>query len=72
MQSFHQFMMRYRGIKQDTKEKRLAEWMYHDHDFPKHSTDYDEISRYLEWNVPFNEAIQTFDDLWEEYQQSII
>ena len=67
MKSFYHFMMRYRGAKQTTDESRLADWMFNDHDFPKQSTSYDEISRYLEWNIPFTEAIQVFDRLWDEY-----
>ncbi|MBM7569887.1 uncharacterized protein YozE (UPF0346 family) [Aquibacillus albus] len=59
--------MRYRGLKQPTDESRLADWMFEDHDFPKHSASYDEISRYLEWNVPFVEAVQVFDKLWDDY-----
>ncbi|MDC3415320.1 YozE family protein [Aquibacillus salsiterrae] len=67
MQSFYHYMMRYRGAKVATDESRLAEWIFHDHDFPKHSTSYDEVSRYLEWNIPFTEAIGVFDRLWDDY-----
>ncbi|MCZ0701907.1 uncharacterized protein YozE (UPF0346 family) [Natronobacillus azotifigens] len=69
MKSFHEYMMRYRGAKlaSQKKERELAEWMFHDHDFPKHSCDYDEISRYLEWNIPFTDALRLFDQLWEDY-----
>ncbi len=62
-------MMRYRGNKQLDDQRKLADWMFIDHDFPKHSSSYDEISRYLEWNIPFPEAIQTFDQLWDLYQE---
>lgn len=68
MHSFYQYMMRYRGMKHITNESKLAEWMFRDHDFPKHSTSYDEISSYLEWNIPFTEALQVFDQLWEQYR----
>ncbi|WP_226034747.1 YozE family protein [Aquibacillus saliphilus] len=67
MRSFYHYMMRYRGAKQPTGESRLADWMFSDHDFPKHSFSYDEVSRYLEWNIPFTEAVQVFDRLWEDY-----
>ncbi len=61
-------MMTFRGIqnKQDLK-KRLADWMFHDFEFPKYTSEYDEISRYLEWNIPFPEALSIFDELWEQY-----
>ncbi|RCW64967.1 uncharacterized protein YozE (UPF0346 family) [Saliterribacillus persicus] len=68
MKTFYQYMMRYRGAKNTDKAYSLAEWMFYDHDFPKQSTDYDELSRYLEWTAPFPEALQTFDRLWDEYK----
>ncbi|PXW91767.1 uncharacterized protein YozE (UPF0346 family) [Streptohalobacillus salinus] len=67
VQAFYPYMMRYRGLKQKSDERELADWMFQDHDFPKTSSDYDEISRYLEWNIPFNRAIVTFDELWSDY-----
>lgn len=60
-------MMRFRGAKKSTDEWKLAEWIYQDHEFPKHSQSYDEISQYLEWNIPFNDAIYIFDQLWQDY-----
>lgn len=60
-------MMRYRGAKKTMEERKLADWIYEDHEFPKHSQSYDEISQYLEWNIPFNNAINLFDELWQEY-----
>ncbi|WP_440895687.1 YozE family protein [Amphibacillus sp. Q70] len=67
MTSFYKYMMRYRGAKKTTDERKLADWMYYDHEFPKHSQSYDEISQYLEWNIPFNDAIYLFDQLWQDY-----
>ncbi|QTM99597.1 YozE family protein [Sediminibacillus dalangtanensis] len=67
MRSFYHYMMRYRGSGPRTDERRLADWMFEAHDFPKQSTSYDEVSRYLEWNIPFTEATQVFDRLWEDY-----
>ncbi|WP_217585484.1 YozE family protein [Lentibacillus saliphilus] len=68
MKSFYHHMMSYRGKKPADDAARLADWMFHDHDFPKHSLDYDEISRYLEWNSPFSTALSLFDELWAVYQ----
>lgn len=68
MRSFYHYMMRYRDVKQQTNERKLADWMFEDHDFPKQSKSYDEISRYLEWNIPFTEASRVFDTLWDEYE----
>lgn len=68
MFTFYRFLMSYRGEKSPTNESRLADWCFYDHDFPKHSTNYHEISEYLEWNSPFPEALKTFDALWEAYE----
>ncbi|PKR78799.1 hypothetical protein CEY16_03325 [Halalkalibacillus sediminis] len=68
MKPFYHYMLQYRGVKdKDDPRKRLADWMFNDHDFPKQETDYDELSRYLELNSPFPEALQTFDDVWDDY-----
>lgn len=69
MKSFYHFMMRYRGNKQLDDTRKLAEWMFEDLSFPKHSTDYEQISSYLEWHTPFPSAIATFDQLWSEYEE---
>ncbi len=68
--SFYEYMMRYRGVKQVTDEKRLADWMFEDHDFPRQSEKYDEVSRYLEWNLPFTEVMSVFDALWYDYLET--
>jgi uncharacterized protein YozE (UPF0346 family) len=60
--------MKYRGIKSNSDEKKMAEWMFHDHAFPKHSHNYGEISDYLEWNIPFPNALMVFDRLWQIYE----
>ncbi|ENH97293.1 hypothetical protein J416_04723 [Gracilibacillus halophilus YIM-C55.5] len=68
MKSFYHFMMRYRGSGTN-HTNQLANWMFHEHDFPKQATDYHTISQYLEWHSPFTKAIATFDRLWDEYQE---
>lgn len=69
MRSFYHYMMTYRGTKQKDDKFRLADWMLHDHDFPKHSADYEEISNYLESNSPFTNALNVFDQLWDAYTE---
>lgn len=68
MRSFYHYMMRYRGNKQLDDEKRLADWMFDDHSFPKQAKTYDEVSRYLEWNAPFPNALSVFDRMYEAYK----
>lgn len=67
MLTFYQFMMSYRGKQKPDNESMLADHMFHDHDFPKHSIDYNEISNYLEWTSPFANAMAVFDELWDIY-----
>ncbi|GEN30557.1 uncharacterized protein YozE (UPF0346 family) [Cerasibacillus quisquiliarum] len=67
MRTFYQFIMSYRGKLVDDDESRLAEWIFNEHQFPKYSTSYDEISRYLEMNSPFINALSVFDTLWDVY-----
>lgn len=67
MRSFYHFILTYRGKKKPTDQSRLADFVFYDASFPKHSTDYDEISNYLEWNSPFTNALQVFDGLWDVY-----
>ncbi len=59
--------MTFRGKNKPDDQSKLANWVFHDHDFPKHSTDYYEISNYLEWNSPFPNALVVFDEIWEMY-----
>lgn len=68
MRSFYHYVMTYRGKKQADDKSRLADWMFRDHDFPKQSINYDEISDYLEWNSPFTNALRVFDELWDAYK----
>lgn len=67
MRPFYQFLMTFRNKKRADDQQVLAEWAFRDHDFPKHSTDYNELSNYLEWNSPFPDALTTFDELWDKY-----
>lgn len=59
--------MTFRGKKPPDDQCRLADWAFSDHNFPKQSKNYDEISNYLEWNSPFPTALTVFDELWEIY-----
>lgn len=67
MRTFYHYMMTHRGKRKADDKSRLADWIFHDHDFPKQSTDYNEISNYLEWNSPFPHALSVYDELWDLY-----
>lgn len=66
--SFYQFALRHRGgIKNDAKY-RFAEKMFDSHDFPKASTDFHQLSTYIEMQADEDLNASVFDELWEEYQ----
>lgn len=67
MKTYYQYLMTFRGKKVPDDKSKLADWAFRDHDFPKHSDSYNEISDYLEWNSPFPTALRTFDETWELY-----
>ena len=67
LKTFYQHLMTFRGMKVPDEKCKLAEWVFRDHDYPKHSDDYNEISDYLEWNSPFPDALRTFDEVWDSY-----
>ena len=67
MKTFYQFLLTYRGKVQSDDQSRLADWAFFDHNFPKHATNYNEISNYLEWNSPFTNALNVFDEIWDLY-----
>ncbi|MFD1171759.1 YozE family protein [Oceanobacillus picturae] len=69
MRSFYHYLMTYRGKKRPDDKSQLADWAFYDHNFPRHSTEYDELSSYLEWNSPFATALVTFDALWDDYKK---
>lgn len=63
--SFYHFLMRYRHGKDEIAI--FAENAFRDHGFPKGSSNYDEISRYLEMNGDYLPSMRIFDKAWELY-----
>lgn len=69
MKPFYAFLMRYRQPKEVDKITKFANHAFLDHSFPKHSTNYDEISRYLELNGEYLDSMTVFDEAWDLYLQ---
>lgn len=65
--SFYRYILKFRNDLEKTELSLLANAMYHDHDFPKQSTDYDELSNYLELHVSYITDMTLFDEVWEQY-----
>ncbi|KAB2486508.1 YozE family protein [Priestia endophytica] len=69
MKSFYHYMMKHRHNKSSDPLGKLARHMYEDHSFPNDSTDYNEISSYLELNGDYFDGMSTFDLAWELYEE---
>ncbi|MBM7703176.1 YozE family protein [Metabacillus iocasae] len=70
MKSFYHYMMKYRSNHKDDPIGEFARNAYDDHGFPKSSTDYHEISSYLEMNGHYLESMSVFDQAWELYESN--
>jgi uncharacterized protein YozE (UPF0346 family) len=67
--SFYHYLLKFRDGQNDDPFVSFANHAYRDHSFPKSSTNYDEISRYLELNGDYLESMSIFDQMWELYMQ---
>lgn len=65
--SFYQFLMTRRDPKEVDDITRFANAAHDDHSFPKHASDYHEISQYLELNGDYLASMTIFDEAWEKY-----
>ncbi|BDG47060.1 MULTISPECIES: YozE family protein [Parageobacillus] len=65
--SFYHYLLKFRDGTKEDPFVRFANGAYFDHSFPKMSTDYDEISRYLELNGDYLDSMTIFDELWEQF-----
>ena len=66
--SFYTWLMTERNPKSTDPKAILADLVFHEPAFPKHTDDCDEISRYLEEHADFSFNLSDFDVIWEEYQ----
>lgn len=67
VKSFYQFLLTFRQPKNIDDITKFANDAFLDHTFPKHSSDYHEISAYLEMNGHYLDSMRIFDDAWEQY-----
>jgi uncharacterized protein YozE (UPF0346 family) len=65
--SFYHFLMRYRHPEPSDHISKFANQAYQDHGFPKNSTDYHDLSSYLELNGHYLTSMRIFDDAWDLY-----
>ncbi|GLC89150.1 YozE family protein [Lysinibacillus piscis] len=67
--SFYMYALTFRGGDWGDIKVRFAEDMFHEHNFPKQSTDFDELSSYIESFATDNLSIEAFDALWALYEE---
>lgn len=67
MKTFYEYIKIFKDHRTLIDEARLVEWVYTTKDFPKFSTDFHEISDFLETYSPFPSALRVFDTMWEQY-----
>ena len=60
--SFYRFLMTQR---KPTNADEVEQFL--DSSFPKQSTDFDEISKYLEENAEYLPSMTIFDSAWQRY-----
>lgn len=67
--SFYQFALQYRGKVIADDYSHFADAMFLDHSFPKTSSDFEKLSRYIEEKAHPVMKASTFDAMWDEYVQ---
>lgn len=65
--SFYTWLMAQRNPKSNLPVAILADYIFNETTFPKQSSDFNEISSYLEEYASFSFSLSQFDDIWEEY-----
>jgi len=66
--SFYDWLMTNRNPVAADERQQFANNAFLDLTFPKQSTDFDDISNYLEENASYLTEMSIFDQAWERYQ----
>ena len=56
-----------RNPKSNSSKAILADLAFEESAFPKHTDDFDEVSRFLEKHASFSFNLGDFDAIWQEY-----
>lgn len=65
--SFYRYLMTQRKLTDADEVEQFANNAFLDSSFPKQSTDFDEISKYLEENAEYLPSMTIFDTAWQRY-----
>ncbi|CAM3122093.1 YozE family protein [Leuconostoc rapi] len=69
--SFYNWLMTNRNAVSADEIQHFANNAFLDLTFPKQSTDFDDVSKYLEENTSYLMSMTTFDKAWDMYQAAI-
>ncbi|HJA22427.1 MAG TPA: YozE family protein [Candidatus Limosilactobacillus intestinipullorum] len=65
--SFYSYLMTQRNPNSADEIEQFANNAFLDSTFPKQSTDFDEVSKYLEENADYLPSMTIFDTAWQKY-----
>ena len=65
--SFYRYLMTQRNPNSADEIEQFANNAFLDSTFPKQSTDFDEVSKYLEENADYLPSMTIFDTAWQKY-----
>ena len=65
--SFYRYLMTQRKPTDADEVEQFANNAFLDSSFPKQSTDFEEISQYLEENAEYLPSMTIFDSVWQRY-----
>ncbi|MFC3928416.1 YozE family protein [Streptococcus caprae] len=65
--SFYEWLMNQRNSKSNAPVAILADLVFEESDFPKHTDDFDKVSRFLETDASFAFSMGDFDQIWQDY-----
>lgn len=67
--SFYQFVLTLRDPDDKGEISQFANHVFYDGSFPKTSTNFEEISKYLELESDYVPTMTLFDKIWSIYQE---
>ena len=65
MKTFYEFVLTYRGA--DNEKGIFAEVVFEDSTFPRATSEFDDVSNYVEMQGNTYMSTKVFDALWSEY-----
>ncbi|MGE7623822.1 YozE family protein [Viridibacillus sp. NPDC096237] len=66
--SFYSYVQTFRGGEKHDEKATFAEAAFQDHGFPKQSTDFHMLSKYIEEKADDEMSARVFDELWYLYE----